>query len=169
MGGVIRGERFGIDKKGLARLTLTGASDFKGTTAVHAGTLLLGANQALGVSSTVELDGGEITLDNNISPAMGALKVGASSILDFGTGTGSHTVTFANSKTQPWTGTLSIYNWDGDATVSNSLGFGADNTALTPAQLKAIAFYRDNGKMLLGTGAWASNNGQVTFTRSAAK
>ena len=164
VGGVIRGEKFGLDKTGPGQLTLTGACEFKGPTTVHSGTLVLGNDKALGASSSVSLEGGNLSVGNNISPTTGALKVVSPAILDFGAASGSHVVTFADSKAQPWTGTLSIYNWDGDATASNSLAFGTDNTALTAAQLKAITFYRDDGKMLLGTAAWGSNNGKLTFT-----
>ncbi len=165
LGGVIRGEKFGITKTGEGQLTLTGASAYTGPTTVRGGSLLLGNANALGTASIVLLDGAKVCLGQGISPSLGPLNVASAAVIDFGAGSGSHTVTFANSQSLAWTGTLAIYNWDGDATVSNSLVFGTDHTGLTAAQLKSIIFYRDAGKTRLGTAKWASNNGQLTFTQ----
>lgn len=165
LGGVIRGEKFGITKTGEGQLTLTGASAYTGPTTVRGGSLLLGNANALGTASTVSLDGAKVSISQGISPSSGPLNVASASVIDFGAGSGSHTVTFANSQSLAWNGTLAIYNWDGDATASNSLAFGTDNTGLTPAQLKAIVFYRDAGKTRLGTAKWSSKDGQLTFTQ----
>ena len=160
IGGIIRGEHFGIDKGGPGQLTLTGANTYTGQTTIHAGTILLVAANAISPSSNVVLDGGKLGFDVSISPNLGALKVASPSVIDFGSS--AHTVAFANSSALPWKGTLSIYNWSGKD-AANSLTFGADNTSLTPAQLKTISFYSDAGTTLLGTGAWAGSNGQLTF------
>jgi autotransporter-associated beta strand protein len=165
LGGVIRGEKFGITKTGDGQLALTGACAYTGPTTVHGGSLLLGTANALSPSSTLLLDGAKVYLGQGTSPSVGPLNIASASVMDFGAGSGSHAVTFANSQALAWTGTLAIYNWDGDATATNSLAFGTDNTGLKAAQLKSIVFYRDTGKTRLVTAKWASNNGQLTFTQ----
>ena len=165
LGGVIRSEKFGVTKTGDGQLTLTGACAYTGQTTVRGGSLLLGNANPLSTSSTLLLDGTKVCLGQGISPSVGPLNIASASVIDFGAGSGSHTVTFASSQTLAWTGTLAIYNWDGDATATNSLAFGTDNTGLSAAQLKAIIFYRDAGKTRLGTAKWASNNGQLTFAQ----
>ena len=165
LGGVIRGEKFGVTKAGDGQLTLAGACAYAGPTAVHGGSLLLGNANALSPSSTLLLDGAKVCLGQGISPSLGPLNVMSTAVIDFGAGSGSHAVAFANSQALAWTGTLAIYNWDGDATASNSLAFGTDNTGLNAAQLKSIILYRDDGKTRLGTAKWASNNGQLTVAQ----
>jgi autotransporter-associated beta strand protein len=165
LGGVIRGEKFGVTKTGDGQLILTGACAYSGQTTVRGGSLTLGNANALGIASTLLLDGAKVCLGQGISPSLGPLNVASASVLDFGAGSGSHAVTFANSQALAWNGTLAIYNWDGDATASNTLAFGTDNTGLSAAQLKAIIFYRDAGKTRLGTAKWSSKDGQLTFTQ----
>jgi autotransporter-associated beta strand protein len=165
LGGVIRGEKFGVTKTGDGQLTLTGACAYAGPTTVHGGSLLLGNAHALSPSSTLLLDGAKVCLGQGTSPSLGPLNVASTCVIDFGAGSGSHAVAFANSQALAWTGTLAIYNWDGDATASNSLAFGTDNKGLSAAQLKSVIFYRDDGKTRLGTAKWASSNGQLTFAQ----
>jgi autotransporter-associated beta strand protein len=165
LGGVIRGEKFGVTKTGDGQLTLSGACGYTGPTTVHGGSLLLGNANPLSPSSTLLLDGAKLYLGQGISPSLGPLNVASTAVIDYGAGSGSHAVTFANSQALAWTGTLAIYNWDGDATASNSLTFGTDNKGLSAAQLKSVIFYRDAGKTRLGTAKWASSNGQLTVAQ----
>jgi autotransporter-associated beta strand protein len=158
-------DKFGVTKTGEGQLLLTGACAYSGQTTVRGGSLTLGNANALGTASTLLLDGAKVCLGQGISPSLGPLNVASASVLDFGAGSGSHAVTFANSQSLAWNGTLAIYNWDGDATASNSLAFGTDNTGLNAAQLKAIIFYRDAGKTRLGTAKWSAKDGQLTFTQ----
>jgi autotransporter-associated beta strand protein len=160
LGGAVRGDHFGIEKNGIGQLTLRNANTYTGPTTVHAGMLLLASDHAIDPASTLVMDGGQLGLDANVSPAIGPLQVKSPMVLDFGSG--NHALAFANSNALPWTGTLAIYNWDSDAQLTHAIRFGTDNKGLTDAQLQAITFYRDAGKMALGHATWATNTGALT-------
>ena len=68
---------------------------------------------------------------------------------------------FASSSANPWTGTLSIYQWSGNPSVgggADRLFFGTDNSALTANQLGQINFYDCGpGSTFLGTGRLLEN------------
>ena len=75
-------------------------------------------------------------------------------------GTGSHTLTFADSHTQTWNGTLTITGWSGTtgSTGSGTAGqiyVGTTNAALTSTQLSHITF---NG---YAPGAAITSTGQI--------
>ena len=99
--------------------------------------------------------------------ALGALTLSSSSILDFGAGAFTNSVlAFGNSGGTTWSGTLSVYDYQG-ATAgggTDQLFFGADATGLRAAQLGEILFYSGGaGSTLLGTGVILST-GEVTYS-----
>jgi autotransporter-associated beta strand protein len=135
------------------------------------GTLLLSASASpttdrINNSSTMTLNGGTFNTaglsEHNLSgatvtPGIGALTLSSNSVIDLAGG--ASILAFANSSTQTWTGTLSIYNWSGTPVIGNGtdqIYFGTDATGLTSTQLGQIVFYSDSGTTLLGTAGYAS-------------
>jgi type VI secretion system secreted protein VgrG len=160
--------------------TLTAAAPgaLGGTSSIavnNGGTLLLGASgtsttDRINDSSTMTLNGG--TFDTGglsehglsgatVTPGIGAITLSSNSIIDLGDG--SSVIAFANSSSQTWTGTLSIYNWSGNlaGNGADQLHFGTDATGLTATQLGQIAFYSDSGTTFLGTGGYAGVDGEI--------
>ncbi|MDQ3120441.1 MAG: autotransporter-associated beta strand repeat-containing protein [Verrucomicrobiota bacterium] len=151
-----------------------------GTSAItvnNGGTLLLGGSASvtdrINGSAVVTLNGGTFNTgglsERNLSgttvtPGLGALTLQSSSLIDLANG--ASILSFSNSSTQTWTGTLSIYNWSGTPVIGNGIDqlfFGTDTTGLTSTQLTQINFYLDSGTTFLGTAMWASGgNGEVT-------
>lgn len=168
-------------------LVLAGANTYAGPTTVQGGTLVVSGSISGSGSITVQnsgslllggtsdrikdtalmtLGGGTGTgpatlkLDNSlgqISETVGALTLSSNSILDFGTGSAGAILNFADSLSQFWTGTLSIYNW---TPGKDQLFFGNSNFALSDDQLKSIVFYSDAGSTSLGSASILSD-GQV--------
>jgi fibronectin-binding autotransporter adhesin len=97
--------------------------------------LRLGASHQIGNSTNLTLAGGSFQL-NNFSETLAALKLDASSTIDFGS-TASALV-FADSSAQSWTGTLTIANYT--TASGNSLRFGTTASGLTSGQLAQISF-----------------------------
>ena len=139
-----------LSKQGSGTWTLSHANTYSGSTTISSGTLALGLNNAIPVTSTVVMDGG--TLDaTTFGDLMGSL--------DFNTpgsriklGTGSHTLSFTASAAQLWTGDfLFIDDWTGNFNCTSGTGpklvIGTgNNTAvdLTAAQLAKIVFYNSS-------------------------
>jgi hypothetical protein len=74
---------------------------------------------------------------------------------------------FANSSAIGWTGTLSIWNWNGTNKYGTSYGagdrqifFGNSASGLTETQLSNISFYSDSGSSSIGT-AFISSTGEI--------
>jgi autotransporter-associated beta strand protein len=148
-----------------------------GITVSSGGTLLLtntGTTDRIKDSAPMTLAGGTLKFSGNVSetttlgmtPGTGALTLSASSIIDFDLG--NVVINFGASNLETWTGTLSIYNWDGlyAGGGNDRLIFGTDGTALTSGplgQLAKISFYSDNGTMagFLGTGQFVGAVGEV--------
>ena len=120
-------------KLGTGTLTLTGQSTYTGTTFINAGTLALGTNQALPTAGKLSLAGGTLALLGH-TQTLGLLAIPANSTISFGVG---GTIVFANSSAEPWTGTLTVTNYN---TATNSLKFGPDGAGLSLAQLANIRF-----------------------------
>lgn len=167
---------------------LAGNNTYSGTTIINGGTLTVagtGSNQALGGTSGITVNSGGtlfqtssnqikdtagMTLNggtymlNGVSEGttaaggagLGALTLTSSSIIDL-TGT-NPSLHFAASNGQPWSGTLSIWNWNGTVTTGNGveqIAFGSNNGGLTAAQLGEISFFSGNGTGFLGTARFA--------------
>lgn len=128
------------------------------------GTLLLGGTSAStdrinnaagivlagGVFNTGGLSEGSVT-SGAPTAGIGALTLTANSVLDLGNG--ASILAFANSRAQAFNGTLSIYNWTGNAAGggADEVFFGADSTGLRLSQLNGIQFYSGPGTGFLGT------------------
>jgi autotransporter-associated beta strand protein len=181
----------GLTKVGTGTMVLSGANSFTGATTVSAGTLTLsdGSGSALGSTSSIKVNSGGtllVSANNQINNAatmtlaggtlrisgaqegttaatgVGALTLNSSSVIDLA---GTSLLHLAASNGQAWTGTLSIYNWNGTPKTgggAEQLLFGTNTTALTQTQLNSISFYSDNGTTFLGTGGFAPvGNGEI--------
>ncbi|WP_221030556.1 autotransporter-associated beta strand repeat-containing protein [Actomonas aquatica] len=123
-----------LNKSGSGTFVLSSQSTFTGPTTVNAGTLQLDVDQALSASSSLVLAGGTFDL-NQHSLTLSTLAVTADSILDFGGGSGSFTLSSISGSL--WNGTLSISNFNPS---SNTLRFGTGSDGLNLANLPLFRF-----------------------------
>lgn len=125
--------------------------------------LELGASDQINDGAPLVLaDGGTFAV-NGWNETLGPLTVAEGpslnpAILDLGElapDLTEHAVRFAASAHLPWTGHLQVWNWTGDpkGERSDRIYFGSDGSGLTPAQLKSISFFSDEGQTLLGRAA----------------
>ncbi|MGH6643119.1 MAG: beta strand repeat-containing protein, partial [Bradyrhizobium sp.] len=178
------GGKIALSQTGAGTTTLSFANTFTGTTTVSAGTLVANAStgQALGATTGVTISGGTLLLGqneqiNNVAPmtlsggtfatgglseTLGTLTLSGSSVINLG-GLAS-IIHFADSSALAWSGTLSIYNWNGLQTGggTDQVYFGNTASGLAGLQLGNINIYSDGGGTLLGTGALLSN-GELVF------
>lgn len=179
----------GLTKLGTGTMQVSGTSTYAGTTTVSEGTLNVSGSLSQ-TSSVVVEDGGTLLLSgtagsskindtasitlqdgstlafasglSNHTESLGTLTLSGNSVIDFGAGNTNNILQFALSGATPWTGTLSIYNYQ----LGDRIYFGTqDNpTSLTADQLNSIQFFSGAGTGLLGTGQWTgSNTGEVVF------
>lgn len=127
---------------GSASVTLTSSLAVSGSTTISgSGILTLGGNNILS-STPIILDGGTFRTGATIgySETVGTLDLAANSTIALGTG--SRTLTFANSSAISWAGTsLTITGWTGTAGSSGTAGKIVVGTGgLSPSQLDLITF-----------------------------
>ena len=193
------GTKTALTKTGTGTMTLTGANTFTGTTTISGGTLAASAASALGGTATlavnnggtlllsgtgttdrvnnaaaIQLNGGTINTNGSQEGSSSAVGVGAltlqsSSIVNL---SGTSLLHFAASGASSFTGTLSIYNWNGSSTGGGAeqILFGTDDTAasLTTAELAQITFYSDSGTTSLGTAQFAGlGDGEIVPSLAA--
>lgn len=128
-------------KIGNGKLTLSGANSYEGTTAVHAGTLAMGASNVL--PDTALSIGNAIFDASTFSDTLGTLAIGGNATINLGSGA---TLAFAASHGFPWSGTL---DFTGAFVEGSSIRFGNTNGGLTPAQLAQITVNGGGGPFLL--------------------
>ncbi|MFD0778567.1 YDG domain-containing protein [Flavobacterium myungsuense] len=122
----------------------SGANTYTGSTVVNSGaTLRISAANRISDSSNLVLDGGTFSTGiTGSSDTLGTLNVTGSSVIALGSG--SHTLTFANSNALTWTGgTLNITGWTGTGGPSGSGTAGKiiiTGSGLTQSQLNKISF-----------------------------
>ena len=177
----------GLTNAGAGTVTLTGDGTYSGATRVSAGTLVLSntsanavsgssiqvdagatltlaANNQIGATTGLILNGGTFiagTSSAGYSDTLGTLTLSASSVIDLGAFTGTHTIQFADSSAISWAtnAVLTISNWQG---IAQSPGTAAQilfggTAGLTSTQLAQIRFtpYGDrplvDGGVLLGS------------------
>jgi autotransporter-associated beta strand protein len=110
---------FGIIKDGIGTLTLSRANTYTGVTTVTAGTLELDSADRIANTSSITFNGGKLSTGatTGFNETVGALTLSSDSSIDLGTG--SHTLTFANSNVAIWGAfTLTINGWTGTSGVS---------------------------------------------------
>ncbi|MEO6846423.1 MAG: hypothetical protein ABI443_03555, partial [Chthoniobacterales bacterium] len=124
------------------------------------GTVLLGANNQIGNTVNMVLNGGTFSTGDTVgySETLGTLTLSANSVIDLGTG--SDALVFAASNGISWTGTLTITGWVGTAGshgggTQGEIFFGSSAGTLTSTQLSKIDFTG------FGQGALLLSNGQL--------
>jgi autotransporter-associated beta strand protein len=101
----------------------------------------------------------------NNTAGIGKLTLQSSSIIDMGSG--SSIIAFAKSAGNPWSGTLSIYNWSGTPVTgggTDQLYFSANGDGLKAPQLADIQFYSGFGTGAYAPGAIILSDGEVVPT-----
>jgi autotransporter-associated beta strand protein len=171
---------------------LTGDNSYSGTTSISGGTLTLnatGGKQALGGTSGVTVTGAGTVLVQSSSDqinntanmtlsggtyrlsgvsegttaaaGLGSLTLTSNSIIDL---SGTDVLHYSTSSTQPWVGTLSIYNWSGTPVTgggSEQILFGNDVTGLNATQLAMVQFYSGTGTGAYTPGAVILSTGEI--------
>ena len=140
---------------------------------IQGGTLLLSgfAANRLGDAADISLGGsagGVLALSGSITETTGALILGSSSVIDFGSGSGK--LSFAASNLETWSGTLSVYNWSGAANGggTDQLIFGNGSNDLTAAQVGSVEFFSGAGIGSLGAGKLLNSGELVPVPEPAA-
>ena len=132
-----------LTKLGTGALTLSGSNTFSGKITINAGSVVLGASNAL-PGNQVVLGGGSLKTGATagFSQTIGDMVVSTNSSISLGTGV--HTLTIANSSANTWAATvLTINGWTGTGGVSNTATQGKIMVGvggLTSAQLAKITF-----------------------------
>lgn len=166
-----------LTKVGAGTLVFTGNNSYSGTTTVGAGTLelassataiagtsitvntggtlLLSGSDQIANSTNLTLAGGVFSLGTGFSDELGTLTLTSDSSISLGASI--HNLRFGASNLAVWTpGTmLTIFGWTGLPDTGGTAGrifFGADDLALTSAQLSQITFNGFSGAKLLSSG-----------------
>ncbi|MFN8206633.1 MAG: hypothetical protein U0T82_04405 [Bacteroidales bacterium] len=133
-------------KNGAGNLTLSNANTFTGGGSLNAGTITLGATNALGTACSWTVNGGTLNTGTTgySNSTTGTLNLTSNSTLALGSG--SHNIVFARSDGVSWTGgaNLTITGWTGGynstAGTAGRIFIGTGSTHLTTTQLKQIQF-----------------------------
>ncbi len=132
------------------------------------GTLMLGASNQIGSSTTMNLAGGTFATNgfsegSSSTAGLGTLTLSNSSTLNLGAG--SSVIAFADSHSTAWTAgqSLSVTNWSGNLTGggTDQLFFGSSNTTLTSTQLSEITFVNPSGLAAGSYGAKILTSGEI--------
>jgi fibronectin-binding autotransporter adhesin len=119
-------------------MILSGANTYTGITTLGGGTVQFGAANVISNSIGLTLDGG--TLDpGGFNQTIAALTLSDNSTIDFEAGASE--LDFAASASSPWSGTLSLANWNPS---TDKLRFGTNATGLTAIQLQSFEFNGTN-------------------------
>lgn len=165
---------FGITKSGLGTLKLSGASTFSGNLTLIDGIFQQGAANVIG-NIPIIFNGGTYSTGatTGYSETTGTIALTDNSTIALGTGT--HTLTFANSNSVSWSSALlTITGWTGSyngttAGTNPKIIIGNNATALTADQLSKIIFINPTTgaihlATLLSTGELVALATQATIT-----
>ncbi len=135
----------GVTQTGTGTVIFAAANTYTGATTVTAGTLRLAGAERIADASPLRLTGGTFATAG-FSETLGALDVDGAAVLDFGSG--SCTLTLADSASQTWDGSLVLRNW----TSGTDRLFVGTAASLTTAQLKKITSPTGQAASQLPTG-----------------
>jgi autotransporter-associated beta strand protein len=121
----------GLVKDGSGSLTLAGTNTYTGTTALKNGTLVIGCDGALSPDTPLVISNGTLNAGAWINSAKQLAVVGTA-VIDLGSGAG--VLTFADSSSQTWTGTLNLIG----TLEPRTIRFGTGAAGLTQEQLDLI-------------------------------
>jgi autotransporter-associated beta strand protein len=136
-----------LEKVNSSTVVLSGANTYKGNTTVTAGILRLGAAGVIANTSKIDMNGGLFNTGSGVgyTEQVGNLIVTENSTIALGTG--SHTLTFANSSGETWTANkrIVITGWTTAGAWGTDVGNAGDiivtGSGLTAGQLAQISFY----------------------------
>ena len=147
-----------LTKTGLGTLKLSGTNLNTGITTISAGTIELGAANAISGGSNIVMNGGTFSSGSGVGFGEATGKLGTLTVTENSTinlGTGNHSVIFSASNSASWTSgkTLNVLGWTGTAGASGTAGklfSGAAASGLTSTQLAQITFtgYTGTAKIL---------------------
>ncbi len=125
IGGVISGSTFGLTKLGAGTLTLSGVNLYTGTTTITAGTLTMGASNAIPVGGAgVVMNGGTLNTGNfsagSTTTNIGTLTLTDNSTLALGIGT----LYFSGSTATTWTAAKTLTVKGFVSTAASTAGTG---------------------------------------------
>ncbi|MEO8769404.1 MAG: YDG domain-containing protein [Ferruginibacter sp.] len=173
--GVIGGA-ISMIKTGSGTQILGDVNTYTGNTTISNGVLALGNANTLPAATNVTLNGGTLRTNGasaaGFTQSVGTLNLTNNSFIALGTG--SHTLTFANSSSlSPWTTstTLTITGWAGTAGASGTAGkIMVGVGGLTSQQLAKINFtgYPGTNAAILGTGELVPANPPAVITINGA-
>jgi autotransporter-associated beta strand protein len=123
-----------LTKSGLGTQTLTGSNSYTGPTTVAAGTLALGASNALTAATAVAIGNATLSIGAGFANTVGTLDATSSATINVGAGA---TLAFADSSAIDWTG--GALNLTGTFVSGASLRFGTGSGGLTSDQLALIS------------------------------
>jgi hypothetical protein len=159
--GAITGDGM-VEKSGTGTLTLSGSVTATNLR-LSGGAVALGANDVLGGSLDLDLNGGTFIVGSNgtrYTDSLGTLTLSADSVIDMGATGNLGTITFADSSGVVWAtnAVLTITNWQGATRTQSEftqLVFGTNG--LSSTQLAQIRFADQDitGGVLLGNGELA--------------
>jgi autotransporter-associated beta strand protein len=165
---------FGITKKGVGTLVLTNNNTYTGATTITAGEVRWSPVANITPNTQIVMNGGVLSTTDI---AAGTLITNASTLKvilksSITLGTNAHSLIFANSSGESWTGdSLTIEGWVGTAGSSGVAGkifVGSSTSGLNSSQLARIKFagypYR---AMLLNTGELVPGGPQFSISGTA--
>ncbi len=179
-GRITGGSSSALVKDGARTQTLTGNnSAFTGATTINSGTLVAGAanaaggtssviinnggsflvtaDNAVGTNTAIELNGGRMAMGGNFNENVGALTLSANSTIDFAGFSGI--LRFSGIGSWAASATLSVWNWSGTTNWGTQINnyqtpsrlVFADNS-IVDSNLNNVNFYSDNGNSFIGKG-----------------
>ncbi len=131
--GSLSGAGASLTKVATGILTLSGNNTYTGPTTVNTGTLRLGASNVIADTSSLVLNGGTFSA-NGFSDILGPLNVTGGASINLGSG--ANALQLADSNSQPWGGSLTIFGW----TTNQHLFVGSTAAGLNAGQLSSITF-----------------------------